>query len=647
VRLAKKPLQALRRMHAVFLWDVLSACMAPGLVSAWRNPDFVPGFPPLCYAVMALVSAAFLFWTDSFRPSWRFLTASDLATCLKTALLTDILAMTIIHHMAPVDHPLLWGCALLAIQIPFLLVPRCLVCAWSSAPTKLHGLWPSVRPGHKEGARVLWGGDLQTIVSRIRTLEHVPHDPFVPAGILVPQASFTGQTVDGIPLLGTTDRLEQIVHQLEPEGIRPRWLWWAGEPPEDQEAAFLQAETGALQIVTAPAPEPLFLHTFAAASLPGNRSLPDIHQHVLNRSPLHFQSSGLHGATAHKKLVLAHADQGAHGAWIETLMACSPRHVFFLDHQAGRLKGLHDRMRHTPWAHLCSFHLLPAPAAFCQSAGVSFTADTLLAFPPQGTMACEDAMMAGTVWSCLAWTRAMADTAVATGCSSCLLVTPDLAHLPQGVFEHTLWTFAEGFWRSMNTPENNPGGAGRFLTMRIPPLLSPVHGFMKQVMERPAILHGPWHPAVDESAPWISEQETSSLLSAVLALLSSMDTGRKQTVFAASLPVQASADIIRRIWEAMNLNAEQDMHMDVVFPVRHTVPLPSAFQTRKTLAAVQPFIHEAAPACRYPELWMQTLEALLEDATSTTLRPRDLHGRLGQALHAMAHPEPETRAQGA
>lgn len=615
-----------RWIHISFAYDVSTACLSLALVSGLQNPSLTPSFSWFSYGMMALIAAAFSFWTQSYRASWRFISVFDLVGSMKTAFLTALVGVPLLHHGTGLNNLEAWVVGQGIILCFLWTAPRCVYRTLCSPHHRFLGLWP--HDSASDGLRVLWvGPHTPGAMEPSCRSEDKTSGSFSCIGSITAYPRHVGQTIQGIPVLGTLHHMEHVVHQCGAGGKHPHEVWVSQGTLSSVELAQLRARSQALHL-----PMRLLLDEDRPSSQHpvANFENSITAQELLERPALRFPAKGLQSFFYHKRLVLCHVDL-VYGSWVEMLMAYAPQHVLFLDDDPQRLVALQERFRAHPWFHQCHFRAIPHPDLLPLDLGEEGPVDMILFFPLYDILCCQDMVYVHAAWSHVAWIDRVATAGMHRGCETHVLISPDTSYLSHQTFEGALWFLCEAWWQSMNATAQQRALRSRFLIARMPPLLHPSQGVMAEILGHSSQEHV-WHLKAYERAPWVSEQEMQALLCAMLSLVPKMDGVTRHTVCAVDIPFTSTSDLVHRVVTRRSFQASEaeTSYPEIMIPVH---PSPRVNGEVSYVETSLKHLGYLSPARRisgdHLKPWIEAIQARAQDAS-----PMEMYHLLIQAMES-------------
>ncbi len=197
---------------AVVLHDLAMVWLS-WIITNWLRYSLEPHAPPLAWfqpetGIVVLMQGLVLWWTGLYKGLWRFASLPDLWNIVRACLFGTLAAvialflydrLTMVPRAVLVIYP-----AILAVMLG---VPRLLYRYWKDSRFDLIQSIPK--------RRVLVLGAGRAGETLLRELAH--ENRYRPVGVLDDNASLRGGKVQGVPVLGTLERLPELAAQVAAE----------------------------------------------------------------------------------------------------------------------------------------------------------------------------------------------------------------------------------------------------------------------------------------------------------------------------------------------------------------------------------------------------------------------------------------------
>ena len=244
-----------RRAVLAFLHDVTMAALSFAMAMYLRLGEAVLGYEPrlillYCVAFTAIAAVIFLL-TGLYRGIWRYASLPDLINIARAATLTELVFLPVMFFFTRLD----------ALPRSILLIDWLVLIALLGAPRLGYRIFKDrgldhllERNGRAARIPVLLISTKEGADSFIRETARDPDALYRVVGILSDTSARVGREIYGIPVLGTLDRLEQVVADLDRRGRRPQKLVITAQAMPGAEVRRLldRAETLAIPLARAP-----------------------------------------------------------------------------------------------------------------------------------------------------------------------------------------------------------------------------------------------------------------------------------------------------------------------------------------------------------------------------------------------------------
>ena len=415
----------LRSRTAAFTHDLLTI-PASWLLAYWLRfnldripPEFVASaLQSLPWIILIQGSIYWLF--GLYRGVWRFASLPDLVRITK-AVLTGTAAIVVIlfivnrSALIPRSVPVLY----LGLQLLFLAGPR-LIYRW----LKDHRLNLSA------GQRVLIVGAGRAGEMLARDMLRDPHRAYFPLGFVDDKLRRQGADVHGVPVLGPTEAIPEIVGRL---GIDLLMLAIPSATAREMRRLVELCEHTGLPFRTVPE-----LRSLMSGQVNISQLRPVSIEDLLGREPIQLDWTGIRGGLAGRDILVTGAGGSIGSELVRQIASTGPARLILLDHSEFNLYSIEMELKEAYPALRFSRHLLDVTDATAvttlfrdERPGIVFHAAAYKHVP-----LLEDQLRAA-IRNNVIGTRIVAEAAAANGCERFVLISTDKAVNPSNVMGGT------------------------------------------------------------------------------------------------------------------------------------------------------------------------------------------------------------------
>jgi FlaA1/EpsC-like NDP-sugar epimerase len=415
----------LRSRSAAFVHDLLTI-PASWLLAYWLRfnldripPDFVTGALQSLPWVILMQGSIYWFF-GLYRGVWRFASLPDLVR-ITQAILTGTAVIVVMLFIAnrsaliPRSVPVLY----LGLQLLLLAGPR-LIYRW----LKDHRL------NLTAGQRVLIVGAGRAGEMLARDMLRDPHRAYFPLGFVDDKLRRQGAEVHGVPVLGSTESIPEIVERL---GIDLLMLAIPSATAREMRRLVELCEHTGVTFRTVPE-----LRSLMTGQVSISQLRPVSIEDLLGREPIQLDWSAIHGGLAGRDILVTGAGGSIGSELVRQLAAAGPARLILLDNGEFNLYRIEMELRESHPDLRFSRHLLDVTDARAVVAllrderpGIVFHAAAYKHVP-----LLEDQLRAA-VRNNVMGTRIVAEAAAASGCERFVLISTDKAVNPTNVMGAT------------------------------------------------------------------------------------------------------------------------------------------------------------------------------------------------------------------
>lgn len=415
----------LRSRTAAFAHDLLTI-PASWLLAYWLRfnldripPDFVTSaLQSLPWIILIQGSIYWLF--GLYRGVWRFASLPDLVRITKAVLTGTaviVVLLFIVNRSAhiPRSVPILY----LGLQLLLLAGPR-LVYRW----LKDHRLNLSA------GQRVLIVGAGRAGEMLVRDMLRDPHRAYYPLGFVDDKLRRQGAEVHGIPVLGPTAAIPEIVKRL---GIDLLMLAIPSATAREMRRLVELCEHTGLPFRTVPE-----LRSLMSGQVNVSQLRPVLIEDLLGREPIQLDWSGIHGGLAGRDILVTGAGGSIGSELVRQIAGTGPARLILLDHGEFNLYRIEMELLEA-YPKLCfSRHLLDVTDATGVEALFQDERPEIVfhAAAYKHVPLLENQLRAA-VRNNVIGTHLVAEAAAASGCERFVLISTDKAVNPSNVMGAT------------------------------------------------------------------------------------------------------------------------------------------------------------------------------------------------------------------
>lgn len=471
----------LRSRTAAFAHDLLTIPVA-WLLAYWLrfNLDSIP--PEFLTSALhslpwVMLIQGVIYWLFGlYRGVWRFASLPDLVRITKAVLagtLLVVVALFIVNRseLIPRSVPVLY----LGLQLLLLAGPR-LLYRW----LKDHRLNLS------SGQRVLIIGAGRAGEMLARDMLRDPQRAYFPVGFVDDKLRRQGGEVHGIPVLGPTEAIPEIVAE---DDIDLLMLAVPSATASEMRRLVELCEATGRPFRTVPE-----LRSLLSGQVSINQIRPVLIEDLLGRDPITLDWSGIHGGLAGRDILVTGAGGSIGSELVRQLANAGPARLILLDHGEFNLYRIEMELQETFPDLRFSRHLLDVTDASAVGAlfraerpGIVFHAAAYKHVP-----LLEDQLRAA-IRNNVLGTRIVASAAADCGCERFVLISTDKAVHPANVMGATK-RLAEGICQSLDGQSSC-----RFITVRFGNVLGSA-GSVVPLFQRQIARGGPvtvTHPEIE------------------------------------------------------------------------------------------------------------------------------------------------------
>ena len=503
---------------------------------------------------ISVAHAGFLSALGGYQSAWRFFSAHDAVRCLGASLVSGIMAMALWFGSLPLAGwlILIGGTAVSATGI------RCLTRlvhshglfrAESTLRNPLGQVRPEARP--KQALMIGYGDNLEAFLRARRTDE----TDFEIAGIISLTRQDRAASLRGIPVLGSIDRIGEIVRGLIVQRRAPEMLILTRDEMEGRPVAEILSR---IDMVDA---EIAWLPRIDQLDKGGDRAAlrPIKLEDLLPRPPKSFDALACKALISGARVLLTGAGGSIGSELVRQIAALSPGEVILADSSEHALYEI-DREMGVAFPGVARVPVIldvrDRDAVFRLMAqrrpDFVFHAAALKHVPIVEGQPCEG-LLTNVVGS-----RNVADAAVAASARAMVMVSTDKAVNPANVMGATK-RLAEAYCQAMDADMRERGGITRFVTVRFGNVLGS-NGSVVPLFRHQLAQGGPLtvtHPDVERFFMTIPEA-SRLILEAMLAGMEDDRTDQGIFVLDMGKPVKI-IDLARQVIRLSGLRPDVDV----------------------------------------------------------------------------------------
>ncbi len=272
----------------------------------------------------AAIAAAVFLTMGLYRGIWRYASLEDLTAITKAASLTAMLFLAVVFLTARLD----------ALPRSVLIINWFVLIALLGGPRFIYRLLKDRRIDLSSGADdalkapVLLVGAGDEAEQFVRALGRTAHAPYRVIGILSRSAERVGREIRGVPVLGTVERLADVVETLKARGQAPQRLVLAQSEAEGAWVRALLDEAAQLGMTLARLPRLTDLKSGVEDRL---EIRPIAVEDLLGRPQTPLDRDAMRAFVAGRRVVVTGAGGSIGGELVRQLLPLTPARIVLVD----------------------------------------------------------------------------------------------------------------------------------------------------------------------------------------------------------------------------------------------------------------------------------------------------------------------------
>ncbi len=549
-RSANNPLKrAVFDIVVVFISVVVCALLIQSMAQRPKDPIVILSMA----STISLAHVICLYFLKGYQSSWRFFSAHDALSCLIAAVVATMVAMVLWFNSPPLAGWIIICVGTALASISSRSAAR-LICNYGmfrtvSTFTNLLGRMP-LSPQPKKALMIGFGENLETFLRAQRKRE----TDFEIVGILSIDSIERAACLRGIPILGSIDQTDHIIHQLKLQGSAPDMLILTRDELDGRSVSEVLAKVDNVDAEIAWLPR-----TDQLDSAGGNALRPIKLEDLLPRPSKCFDALACKALISGANVLVTGAGGSIGSELVRQISALSPGELVLTDASEHALYEIDREMQVafpgvTRVSQLLDVRDRAATFRIMRDhkPDYVFHAAALKHVPIVEGQPCEG-LLTNVIGS-----QNVADAAVANEVSAMVMVSTDKAVNPANVMGATK-RLAEAYCQAMDADVRERGGKTHFVTVRFGNVLGS-NGSVVPLFRRQLQQGGPLtvtHPDVERFFMTIPEA-SRLILEAMLAGMN--DTDMDQGIFVLDMgkPVKI-IDLARQVIRLSGLRPDTDV----------------------------------------------------------------------------------------